>query len=367
MNQSSNSASTRRRANLGKRGRLRVSVVGASPLPDSDRRNRFRRQVLGWYRSQKRDLPWRRDRNPYRIWVSEIMLQQTQVKTVLRYYERFLARFPDLQSLAVADEDEVVAHWSGLGYYSRARSLHRAARTICQQSGQFPTEYQQILQLPGVGRYTAGAISSIAFGSRHPVVDGNVRRLFTRYFGGDLSEPECWRLAERLLPSRQTGEYNQAVMEIGATVCRPNRPQCLLCPLETGCQSRGGVAPPTRKSVAAPAYNMVLLVLRNGSKFWLEKRDKSERLLKHLWSFPLEYGRAPVEDLQLRLLQRYGLSNATPAGTCRHTITRYRFRVFVLTACTRRRPRSVGGWLQHGELEQFPRSSLVDKALKASG
>src|SRR3989442_434471 len=239
----------------------------------------FQQRALTWFKQNKRDLPWRRTRDPYFIWISEVMLQQTQVKTVLPYYERFVARFPDLQSLSQAVESEVVALWSGLGYYSRARNLHRAARMIGANGLGFPKEFSALLQLPGIGRYTAGAIASIAFGAKHPVVDGNVRRLLSRYLGRVLDESECWPIAQSLLPERNAGDFNQALMEIGATICRPDDPLCLLCPLREGCQTKGKPLPGLRKSVTAARQNMAMLALQKRGKFWMEERGQEPELL----------------------------------------------------------------------------------------
>ncbi|PIR15520.1 MAG: A/G-specific adenine glycosylase, partial [Elusimicrobia bacterium CG11_big_fil_rev_8_21_14_0_20_64_6] len=202
----------------------------------------LRADLLRWYAKAKRDLPWRRNPSPYRVWISEIMLQQTTVAAVTPKYEAFLRRFPTLASLACSTEDEVLKHWAGLGYYSRARNLRRAALTVvADHDGDFPSEFEAALALPGIGRYTAGAILSIAFKKPHPLVDGNVIRVFSRLFGlkGRAKDPafvkKMWPLAERLLPRTKPGDWNQALMELGATVCSPDSPSCGACPVARHC------------------------------------------------------------------------------------------------------------------------------------
>src|SRR5271168_1959357 len=205
----------------------------------------FRKSLLGWFREFQRDLPWRRDKDAYRVWLSEIMLQQTRVAAVIPYYERFLARFPSVQALAEAPAEEVLRFWSGLGYYSRARNLQRAARIIAaEHAGKFPERESDVLALPGIGAYTAAAILSIAFDQQHAVLDGNVARVLARIFAlrGDLREPARWRELQRraglLLESAAPGDWNQAMMELGATICTPRAPQCLECPVAKCCAAR---------------------------------------------------------------------------------------------------------------------------------
>jgi len=215
----------------------------------------LRLALLRWYDGQARDLPWRRTRDPYAIWVSEVMLQQTQVSVVLPYWRTFLARFPDVAALARSDLDEVLAAWRGLGYYARARNLHRAAQAVVERhAGRLPDDVEALRALPGFGRYTVGAVASIAFGRSVPLVDGNVARVLARLFGvegsaGDaVREKQLWALAETLVEGERPGDWNQALMELGATVCRPEQPTCLLCPLRSCCvalaSGRVGGIPP---------------------------------------------------------------------------------------------------------------------------
>jgi A/G-specific adenine glycosylase len=205
----------------------------------------FRKQLLGWFRQFQRDLPWRRTKNPYRIWLSEIMLQQTRVAAVIPYYDRFLERFPDVHALAGASQEEVLRLWSGLGYYSRARNLQKAAQQIvAKHGGQFPIRLENALALPGIGNYTAAAILSIAYGEKHAVLDGNVARVLARLGAkhGDIREPQRWqelqKKADSLLDPKSPGDWNQALMELGATLCTPKSPQCLLCPVAQFCEGR---------------------------------------------------------------------------------------------------------------------------------
>ena len=227
-----------------------MNLFSGNPAETS--RRRFRERLLRWYRRHRRGLPWRTTRDPYRIWVSEIMLQQTRVAAVLAHYEEFLRRFPNVRSLAAASASSVLAAWSGLGYYARARSLHATAKeVVSKRRGRFPRSREELQALPGIGRYTAAAIASIAFGQREAVVDGNVARVLGRLAGAPVSQRQLWTPAERLLSPRHPGDFNQAMMELGATVCLPGVPRCDRCPVFAWCRTRGaaprGAAPPRSK------------------------------------------------------------------------------------------------------------------------
>src|SRR6202451_77773 len=198
----------------------------------------FRRQLLAWYDRQARNLPWRETRDPYRVWLSEIMLQQTRVAAVIEHYREFLRRFPQVENRAKAREPSVLAAWSGLGYYRRARMLHAAAKQIVRE-GKFPQTSTALRDLPGIGRYTAAAIASIAFAEPVAVVDGNVERVLQRLTGSHLATPQIWQHAQQLLDPSRPGDFNQAMMELGATVCVPGEPRCLLCPVRKHCVTRG--------------------------------------------------------------------------------------------------------------------------------
>ena len=261
----------------------------------------MRPSLLRWYRRARRDMPWRRDVSPYRTWVSEIMLQQTTVAAVTPKYEAFIAAFPDVRALARAPEDAVLKAWAGLGYYSRARNLRRAAlEIVARHGGAFPATFDDVLALPGVGRYTAGAILSIAFQKPYPVVDGNVIRVFSRLFGlrGRAKDPafvqEIWARAAPLVPKSAPGDWNQALMELGATVCAPESPSCGACPVSKYCVAfKKGLQdelplPETRREPTPVRWTC--LWIEDGGKVLLWKRSGAERLLKNLWGLP-EAGR----------------------------------------------------------------------------
>src|SRR5216683_5181469 len=268
----------------------------------------FRKELLGWFRQFQRDLPWRRTADPYRIWLSEIMLQQTRVAAVIPYYEKFLARFPDVQSLASAPQEEVLRLWSGLGYYSRARNLQKAAQqVVAKHGGQFPTRLENALALPGIGNYTAAAILSIAFGEKHAVLDGNVARVLARVnaIRGDLRQSQRWqglqKKADELLEAKSPGDWNQAMMELGATLCTPRSPQCLLCPVAQFCQGRRlGLAeslPEKRKKRATVEVLLAIAVFadKKGETLLLPPPESTKEkasvdhvptLVSRMWHFP---------------------------------------------------------------------------------
>lgn len=251
--------------------------------------------LLAWYDARKRDLPWRRTSDPYRIWLSEIMLQQTRVATVIPYYETFVARFPDVRALASAEIDEVLALWSGLGYYRRARQLHAAAQQVVAEGGTLPTTAAELSNLPGIGSYTSAAIASIAFGEVVPVMDGNVERVTSRLLAR-AEDPK--RKAHRiplvecalgLLDPARPGDGNQALMELGATVCRPTNPACLTCPLAEGCRGRGqpeAYPAPRRRRAVEKVRLAVVLVRRPPKELLFFRRDHADELMAGLWELP---------------------------------------------------------------------------------
>jgi A/G-specific adenine glycosylase len=257
----------------------------------------FAERVIEWQQAFGRhDLPWQRTHDPYRIWLSEIMLQQTQVSAVIPYYRRFLTRFPDLVSLAAAPEEDVLALWSGLGYYARARNLHSAARAIVERhAGVFPVAFDEIVALPGIGRSTAGAIAVFAFGARHAILDGNVKRVFARAFGiagfpGEKKiETAMWMRAETLLPSQNVDAYTQGLMDLGAGVCIRSRPRCEVCPLRDECvarrEQRVAVLPAPRPKKPLPEKSTVMLIVLRNREVLLEKRP-APGIWGGLWSFP---------------------------------------------------------------------------------
>ena len=318
--------------------------------------------LVDWYRRHRRDLPWRRTQDPYRIWVSEIMLQQTRAQAVIPYYQRFLDRFPTVEALAAAAEEDVLALWAGLGYYLRARNLRRAAQQIAAAGG-FPRHYEAIRELPGVGDYTAAAIASIAFGLPHAVVDGNVLRVVARMENdsADIAAPrtrERFRAVVRQWMGRfQPGVFNQAVMELGATVCLPANPLCGACPIARDCRAlqAGTVAqlPVKLRKTEPVAIAAELLLVRRGASVLLRQKEAAARRMAGFWELP-----APAE-----------LSGARPGktwGAFRHTITHHHY-TFTVRSATVRVPGPHFRWFSAQELEAIPLSTTARKALKLTG
>src|SRR5579864_8193526 len=254
--------------------------VAAKPWPPATRRS-LQRRLLSWYDLNRRDLPWRGDPDPYRVWVSEIMLQQTRVSAVISYYQRFVERFPDVAALAAARPEAVLAAWSGLGYYRRARALHDAARIIvARQGGELPRSASALRQLPGFGPYTAAAVASIAFREPVAVVDGNVERVLARLLARpDMKRGAVWELAQQLLAEDRPGDFNQAMMELGATVCLPAQAQCARCPLLRGCGTAKGTEPRRRRRLH---YRLA----RRGESVWLVRRSRRASLMPGMWELP---------------------------------------------------------------------------------
>ncbi len=261
-------------------------------LPQPRELNRIRKALLRWYSRHQRDLPWRTTEDPYRIWVSEMMLQQTQVERARLYYLRFLERFPTLESLAQAPLDEVLKAWEGLGYYARARNLHKAAQIVLRDHhGQIPHRRDELLKLPGIGRSTAGAILSIAFGQDEPVLDANVRRVLSRLFAvrPHQTDKELEAMARMLLPSGSAGLFNQALMDLGATICVSRQPKCLICPLTQLCRAQQlGIQdelPVRAKARPKPHYDVAVGIIWKDGKILITKRP-DDGLLGGLWEFP---------------------------------------------------------------------------------
>ncbi|HTT23585.1 MAG TPA: A/G-specific adenine glycosylase [Candidatus Sulfotelmatobacter sp.] len=310
----------------------------------------FPRKLLGWYDRHARDLPWRKSRDPYRVWVSEIMLQQTRVAAVIEHYQEFLRRFPTVHKLAAARESSVLAAWSGLGYYRRARMLHAAAKVLAQErSGTFPQTAAEWRKLPGVGRYTAAAIASIAFGEPVALVDGNVERVLQRIVGKTVSGEEMWDHAEDLLDHKRPGDFNQAMMELGATVCIPRAPVCLTCPVLKLCVSRGELAAEGKMARQKKRDVHYALVRKNGSVF-LVQRPKDARLMAGMWELPEI---SPPRD------------GAEPLLRVKHsiTVTDYTVKVWPVSA-----PADVvGEWCAVERLSRCALTGLARKVLRLGG
>lgn len=301
--------------------------------------NEVTRRLLAWYEVSARRLPWRGVHDPYAIWVSEIMLQQTRVETVIPYFQRWMERFPNLSALANAPEQEVLRLWEGLGYYSRARNLHKAAQIVVREhGGQLPTSRAELERLPGIGRYTAAAIASIAFGADEATLDGNIRRVLARLFHMDLparspeGERRLWQLARQHLPAGRAGDYNQALMDLGATLCTPRTPDCRACPLETLCLARQlgrqEQLPRLERRPSGPHYLVTAAVIQKDGRVLIAQRP-AQGLLGGLWEFPggkVEPGESLQDGLQREIREELGVRIAVgePLGVFRHAYTHFR-------------------------------------------
>jgi len=355
----------------------------------------FRKQLLAWFRQFQRDLPWRGTRDPYRVWLSEIMLQQTRVAVVVPYYQRFLERFPNLHALAAAPEEEVLRLWSGLGYYRRARNLQKAAQQIvAEHGGEFPSRLEDVLALQGVGNYTARAILSIAFEKKHAVLDGNVLRVLARLGAvrGDLrasvGSKELQNCANAYLDRESPGDWNQAMMELGATLCAPKSPQCLLCPVAQFCKARKrGIAdllPEKRKKRATVLIRLAAAVFADerGRTLLLpppEERnterlvDYGPALASNLWHFPtVSFDGDPVAKLRshlrkLRIQDQDGSLQFLAADQVRHTVTYRSITVEPFRIRVRKLPRIKGAeGVPLGEITRLPVSNLTRKVARAA-
>jgi A/G-specific adenine glycosylase len=308
---------------------------------------RWRESLLSWYDRNRRPLPWRSDRDPYRVWISEIMLQQTRVSAVLEHYRRFLQRFPTVQKLAASREESVLAAWSGLGYYRRARMMHAAAKAIVKQHrGKFPGSLAELRALPGVGRYTAAAIASIAFNVPEAVVDGNVERVLERACGGGLAEKDFWETAQALLCRTRPGDFNQAMMELGATVCLPRQPRCSRCPVFNLCATRGTLEAP-RKTVPQKRKEICYAFDRRNGSIFLVQRAKNASLMPGMWELPEIAGSDAEGAASLSL--RHSI-----------TVTDYQVRVMRGPAGKARE----GRWVKKRSVARLPLTGLTRKILR---
>jgi len=336
----------------------------------------FCKRLLAWYRRQRRALPWRETGDAYRIWVSEIMLQQTRVSAVIPYYQRFLERFPTVEALAKAPEQELLECWSGLGYYRRARQMQQAARRIvAEHDGVFPDTYEGLAALPGIGSYTAAAIASIAFGRPHAVVDGNVIRVLTRLFDDDRDVTQSAARAalagraQRLLECagrRAYGHFNQAMMELGATLCTPRGPQCLICPVSEQCLARRNgsqlTRPRKKARQKAEQLDLAIALVRRGERLLLRQRPADSAIMPGFWELP----QAEAARLDAGCFQSLGIESDGLLGEFRHAITfrNYRGRVHrgILAG------KAPGGyrWVSTTRLAELPLTTIARKALAAA-
>lgn len=323
---------------------MATAVFGFSPL----KLKRFQESLLCWYDSSRRDLPWRKTRDPYRIWVSETMLQQTRVAAVLDYYRRFLERFPNVTALAAAREPDVLAAWSGLGYYRRARAMHSAAKIVISElHGQFPRTPEELERLPGIGRYTAAAISSIAFGRQAAVVDGNVERVLSRLLGEELRDrKESWSHATALLNEVRPGDWNQAMMELGATTCLPVDPKCMVCPVRKWCKEPGRNV--KRKQTPRKQKELLFGLAQRRGSVYLVQRSRRNPLMAGMWELPA------VEKV----------NDSAILHRTRHSITNSDYKVAVLALEAKE---VMGGkWVPCSRLGVLPVTGLARKILRAT-
>ncbi len=345
----------------------------------------LRRKLRAWFDQHQRDLPWRENKTPYRIWISEIMLQQTQVATVIDYYLRFMKRFPTVQTLAQADQSEVLKLWEGLGYYRRARQLHAAAAVVVElHGGVFPESFNDVLALPGIGRYTAGAILSIACDQRLPILEGNTIRLFARLLGmktdprTTANQKILWQFAETILPHKRCGDFNQGLMEIGNQVCKPKQPRCDQCALSSVCQTyiQGWqeIIPAKSKPIAyEDLHEAVVLVSKkiNGQQKWLVRVCGPDERWTGLWDFPrYAVDNGPIEA-QLKSTTGLGATLRRTGPPIKHAVTRYRIQLqcFVATQLIGRLKKQGTDtmWATHAQLEALPMSVTGRKIVQRLG
>jgi A/G-specific adenine glycosylase len=370
-----------------RRSKPRTSeIIPAAELPS------FQSQLLAWFAGAKRDLDWRRTSDPYHVWISEIMLQQTRVATVLPYYRRFLTQFPSVDALARARPDVVLRYWAGLGYYSRARNLHRAAKEIvARHEGNFPKRLEEALALPGIGNYTAAAVLSIAYGEPHAVLDGNVARVLARLgaIRGDVRQPITWRkladAANALLPAQGThdegpGDWNQAMMELGATLCTPRAPQCGGCPVARWCRAHAlgiaGTLPSARKKrrPISLALSAAVLLDARGRTLVLRQKNDHGVLFSSLWQFPaIQASKPDARKLARYLKSAFGISaDLQPLPPARHTVTFRKILLAPFLVRVRKLPAprvlKTGGVRKPvlSELERLPISSATQKIAAAA-
>ena len=351
-------------------------------LPDAGWKRKFRQRLLKWFDSHARDLPWRETRDPYKIWVSEIMLQQTQVATVRSYFARFIARFPAVMTLAEASESDVLRLWEGLGYYRRARQMHKAAQVVvADHNGKFPDTFDELLALPGIGRYTAGAILSIAHDQRQPIVEANTIRLYSRLMAypedprNSTGQNLLWEFADTILPRSRAGDFNQATMELGAEICTPNQPGCLLCPVASLCPTRlQGLQeqiPVAAKRVKYTDVKEIAVVVRRRNQILLRRCGEDERWAG-LWDFPRfassETGKSHSSiNPTVKQLTGVTVEPGQKLTTIKHGVTRFRITLDCYEAeyqAGRLRRNADCVWTTASKLKEYPLSVTGRKIAK---
>jgi A/G-specific adenine glycosylase len=344
-------------------------------------------QVLGWYARHKRDLPWRKTRDPYHIWISEVMLQQTRVDTVVPYYHRFLSSFGNVQALASASVDEVLKAWENMGYYARARNLRAAAKQIVERfGGEIPSTWDQLIDLPGIGAYTAGAILSMAFGQSVPAVDGNVKRVLSRVFAikqplsQSTTQKRIMDLARRIVPKKDTGSFNQAMMDIGSEICTPKEPSCKVCPIRTSCQAcKNGLQdklPVTRKRPPLPHKHLTAALLKDKRGRLLIVQRPGHGLLGGLWKFPggQQDSDEPLGScVQKRVRKELGIriKVGKSIGSIKHAYTHFRITLHAFNCIHQSgNPKALGcadwRWVRPGQLGTFAFSKADREIMKAA-
>ena len=338
----------------------------------------FARQLLDWYAENARELPWRGHPDPYAVWVSEIMLQQTRVETVIPYFQRWLERFQTVSALANAPQGEVLSLWEGLGYYSRARNLHKAARQVVSKfKGEIPQDIKNLTTLPGIGRYTAAAIASIAFGKNEPALDGNIRRVLSRVFNvtdptrSSPGERLLWSLAEEHLPPGQAGDFNQAMMDLGATICLPKKPDCPTCPVMAICQAHAlGIQekrPVPRTKAKIPHHTVTAAVIQQDNKVMIVQRPQ-DGLLGGMWEFPggkREPGEELAACLRREIIEELGaeIKIRSPFGIFKHAYTHFRVTLHAFL-CTlngsqpQLKEHTDLRWVLPEDLDEFPMGKI---------
>lgn len=342
---------------------------------------RLSTRLLNWYNIHKRILPWRDHPDPYAVWVSEIMLQQTRVETVIPYFERWMKLFPTIKKLAKANQQDVLSAWEGLGYYSRARNLHKAAKIVAEKfKGELPRDLEDLKSLPGIGKYTVGAIASMAFGMDEATLDGNLRRVFSRLFDvkefadSPSGEKLLWKLARENLPKGKAGDYNQALMDLGATICLPKNPRCLLCPLMEICEARKNgtqeLRPVLKPKKESPHYVQVAAVIIKNGKVLLNQRP-ADGLLGNMWEFPNarldtfaedgDESNKPARELvkSLKAQTKIQVKKKEAIGIVSHAYTHFKVteHVFICDSLSIPKDKNLK-WVKLSELENYPMGKI---------